>query len=160
MNAQSSCAANAPQLPEFVDAAQLAKALRITKGSVRRRARKEMWPYTYRSGKRRLYAVADLPIDVQIAPLMDMLERTPAPPDPLAGYFLQHHKTATANPESTVRSMADYLVQQGVSLKNARVLIFDHFSRANVHALLGVSRRNFMGYINEELDRVCGEVNA
>lgn len=52
----------------LLDIGEIAAALRVTKRSAERRAQREHWPYTERTGKggtARLYALADLPAGVQ-----------------------------------------------------------------------------------------------
>jgi putative transposase len=73
--AVDSTAASAPLLlpapaPAVATSAEIAVALGIIERNVRRRAQKECWPYTeqsVRGGRRRLYAISQLPVDVRDA---------------------------------------------------------------------------------------------
>jgi len=62
------------------DGAEISKASGVNRSSVSRRATREDWPYTEetaRGGKRRLYALADLPVELQAAVLIHRKKTSP-----------------------------------------------------------------------------------
>jgi transposase InsO family protein len=161
MNAGIPPAMPTPELPNVVDIKQIAAALKITKRAAELRAAKESWSYTettVRGGKRRLYASASLPTDVQTALLRAIQARTPRTPEPrkqastkhawqLFERAIQAHQDV-AHVRLCALQAVEALAQQGTPLQDARAVVVDDMKREGVKNASVASLRKWAAKVN------------
>lgn len=153
------------RLPEQVNITQVAKALGRDKSATSRRATRETWPFTERAvrgGRQRVYALRDLPADVQAALAVASTRRGRTPTEErseereqarIAGAWARfelatHDQRARAEAAAAALDAVAVLVADGHALMHARALVADSLFRQGRRvsvATLGRHAKNVAG---------------
>lgn len=147
----SATSASCIDAPESLEKHEIALSLGQDERSIRRRAKREDWPYTTttgRGGQKRHYAFNDLPAEVQAAWLLSQQRKAPAPKAPAAkgskpapssqvidsAWDVYARKTPGQQAEAKRRHAAlltfERLVQGGTPIEDAYQLVVAELKKA------------------------------